>query len=235
MIRLPNLEFRIEPLATLGESLGLFHRIVTASGTAGSRFDVGEYEIESYAVNEVDEAGRLRFSEVFASDHLLEATARLHARFAETAPDGPERTRAAGSARSLSAHQRLFDPEHVVANAYDPSFVNVDHRSLGTWSVEGPEEWLRHWRRQIELAAGLSRRDDDILAFTPAVTLSRHTVFGTSRASGGMFENVFLAVNVFGADGRYTRVEVFEPDQEAEALECFDRLVAGVGATGHAA
>ncbi|HEY2388778.1 MAG TPA: nuclear transport factor 2 family protein [Candidatus Binatia bacterium] len=227
-MRLPDLDFRIEPLATLGDALCLARRVVTGSGTAGGRFDVGEYEIESIVLNEVDAAGRLTSSEVFAADHLCQAIARLYERYAESLADGPERTRASGTARAHSVWDGPLDTEHVVG-VIAPSYVCVDHRSLGTWSSQGYDQWLRHWRRQAELAAGFSRRDDDILAFAPAASVTRHTYYGTSRASGGYFENVMLAVNVFGADGLYTRCELFEPDQKAEALARYDALVGSAG------
>ncbi len=226
MMRMPDLDFRIEPLATLGDALCLARRIVSASGTAGGRFDVGEYEIESVVLNEVDAAGRLTSSEVFASDHLCQAIARLYARYAESLPDGPERTRAAGIASSHSVWEGPLDTDRVVGTVA-PTYVCVDHRSLGTWSSEGRDEWLHHWRGQAKLAAGFSRRDDDILAFAPDATVTRHTYFATNRASGGPFENVFLAVNVFDVDGRYARVELYEPDQEAEALARYDALIGG--------
>jgi hypothetical protein len=226
MMRHPNLEFRGQTLATLGDSLCLFRRLVTASGTAGGRFDVGEYEIESIILNEVDGAGRLRRSEVFGSDRLCRATVRLYERWAETLPDGPERTRAAGIARSYAACDGPLDADRV-GNVASPSYVCVDHRSLGTWSGKGLDEWRRHWRGQAELAAGFSRRDDDILAFAPAVNVTRHTYVGTNRELGGPFENVILTVNMFDAEGLYERVEVFEPDQEAAALARFDDLIGG--------
>jgi ketosteroid isomerase-like protein len=117
MLRLPDLVFRVEPLATLGDSLCLARRFVAASGnTAGSRFEVGAYEIESIVVNAVDAAGRITSSEVFASDHLCQAIARLYALYAESLPDGAERARRGDRvlARSLgcddrcrSRHERL--------------------------------------------------------------------------------------------------------------------------------
>lgn len=225
MMRMPDLEFRLEPLATLGDSLCLARRVVTASGTAGGTFDVGAYEIENLVVNAVDATGRLTSAEVFASDHLCQALARLYALCADSLPDGPERTRAAGIAASHSVWDGPIDADRI-GSVFAASYVAVDHRSLGTWSSQGREESQRHWQGQAELAAGFSRRDEDILAFSPAVNVTRHTYFGTSRATGGPFENVFLAVNVFDADGRYTLVELFEPDQEAAALARFDELLA---------
>jgi ketosteroid isomerase-like protein len=105
-----------------------------------------------------------------------------------------------------------------------PSYVCVDHRSLGTWSSAGREETLQHWRGQAELAAGFTRRDDDILALTLDANLTRSTWYGTNRATGGPFENVTLLLSVFGDDGLNTRCEVFEPDCEAEALARFDEI-----------
>jgi len=224
MMRMPDLEFRLEVLATLGDSLCLLRRLVTASGTAGGRFDVGAFEIESIIVQEVDAAGRLTISEVFASDHLLQAIARLHARWAEILPDGLERTRAAGIARGLAAFEGPLDADRIVSG-YDSSIVNVDYRSLGLWSFEGREAGRRQFRAQSELAADFSRRIDDILACAPDVIVTRETWFGINRATGGPFENVMLTVSVYGADGLITRSEELEPDQEAAALARFDALV----------
>lgn len=221
----PDLDFRVEPLATPGDRLALVRRTVTASAAVGGRLDVGAFEIESLVVQGTDAAERLAFAEVFASDGLLDVTACLHERFAASLPEGPERTRAAGIARTLAAQGASLDPDRIV-EAYDPSVVCVDHRSLGTWSSGTLKDWIRQWRGQTELADSFTRRDDDIFAFTFGVTFSRHTYFGVNRASGGPFENVFLAVNVFGADGRYTRSELFEPDQEVAALARFEELCA---------
>ncbi len=224
MMRMPDLDFRIEPLATLGDGLCLARRIVSASGTAGGKFDVGAYEIESIVVNRVDAAGLLMSSEVFASDHLCQAIGRLYALYAESLPDGPERTRAAAVASSLAIWDGPFDADRGMS-VLAPSFVCVDHRSLGTWSTEGRDEWAQHWRGQAELAAGFSRRDDDIFVLAPGALVTRRCFFGINRATGGPFENVVIGLDIFGADGLRTRCELFESDREAEALARFDALV----------
>jgi len=226
LLRVPDLQVRVEPLATLGDSLHLFRRIVAASGASGDDFDVGAFEVESLTLDEVDETGRLRRSEVFASDHLCQATERLYARYAETLPEGPERVRFEGIARSHSIWNGSPAPE-VVAGSVTPTYALVDHRPLGTWSCKGREGLLEHWRGQLELATSFSRRDDDILAFAPGANVLRQTYYGTSRASGGPFENVFISVNVFDANGFSERFEIFELDQEVEALARFDELTAG--------
>jgi ketosteroid isomerase-like protein len=68
-------------------------------------------------------------------------------------------------------------------------------------------------------------RDDDVLALDPAAMVLRQTFLGTGVASGGAFENVVIAAITFDADGLIARTEVFERDQEAAALACFDGLV----------
>jgi class 3 adenylate cyclase len=226
MMRLPDIKLRGETLATLGESLVLFRRIVTASGASGGRFDVGAYEIESYVLNEVDENGKLRRTEVFASDHLCQATGRLYARYAETMPEGAERAWFEGIARTHSVSHGSPAPE-VVAGSVAPTYVCVDHRPLGTWSLRGKEELLQHWRGQLELATEFLRRDDDILAFAPGAHVLRQTYYGTSRASGGPFANDFISVNVFDANGFFERLEIFELGRVAEALARFDELTGG--------
>ena len=51
------------------------------------------------------------------------------------------------------------------------------------------------------------------------------TNIGTMRDGGGTFERPFLLVCAY-RDGCVARVETFDPDGEAEALACFERLLA---------
>ena len=54
----------------------------------------------------------------------------------------------------------------------------------------------------------------------------RWTNFGTERAGGGAYEQHFLMLLVFGADGLLTRNELFDVDRDDEALARFDELTA---------
>ena len=47
------------------------------------------------------------------------------------------------------------------------------------------------------------------------------------RTGGGPFEGGFLVMNLFDAEGRLARMELFDPDREADALARFDALMAG--------
>ncbi len=216
-----------EPLATLGESLALFRRRI---GASGGRLDVGPYEREEICVAEVDADGRFRHHENFAAERLGTSLVRLYERSAEGMPEGPARTRASGVARALAAYDGPIEFDRLALAAV-PSFEAVDHRILGTWSAQGREEWLTHWRGQLGLAADSRGCVDDVLALEPAAILVRDSFFGSSRMSGGGFEVLTLLLHVFDTDGRIARSEIFDPDREAEALARFDVLTAGAAPT----
>ena len=217
--------YEAEPLATLGDFLVLARRRTSASGGGGGRYDVGAYENEALELFEVDESGKTSRTEVFAADKLGAAVARLYERYAELLPEGPERERAAATARSVAGWNGPIDPDRL-ATTVTPSMEMVDHRNLGTWSTRGAAEFLDHTRLQTELAIGFTGRTDGVLALAPDALLVRCTYFGIARDSGGAFENVLLQLFAFGADGLIARGELWEPDLDAEALARFDELVA---------
>jgi class 3 adenylate cyclase/tetratricopeptide (TPR) repeat protein len=234
LIRSPDAAYRSEPLASLGDSLALCHYRMSASGAAGKKFDVGDfgaYEIENIILVEVDEQGRRRRCEVFAVDHLSDAVARLYERYAELLPAGPERERAAATARSVAARVGRFDLDRY-ATLLAPAVEVIDHRILGTWSARGAEEYLRHWRSLLDVASDVALRDDDVLALKPDAFLVRHTHVGSERAGGGTYERHCLGLRVVGADGLVTRVEYFDADRDAEALARFDELTAELPLAG---
>jgi class 3 adenylate cyclase len=213
--------WRLRPLASLGEALALLRASVAASGFTGDRFDVGAFERQNICLNEVDANGRCRRSEVFAGDRLRDAVTRLYERHAELLPDGPSRTRATAIARSVMTWNAPVDLERLTTSLA-PSFEVVDHRILGTWSMRGAEDFRQHWRAQLDLG-DVDARDHEILALQPAAYLIRRTWFGTDRG-GGPYEQLNLALFVFGSDGLVTRIELFDPDRTAEALSRFDEL-----------
>jgi class 3 adenylate cyclase/tetratricopeptide (TPR) repeat protein len=214
--------YRHQPLATLGDSLALCRLSPSASGFAGSPFGSHEkVEIELFGV---DANGRQHWGESFASDRLGCAIVRLYERYAELLPEGPARTRAATTARSVAAQVGPIDVD-CMAGSLAPGMEVVDHRILGTWSACGAESALQHWRSWLELVH-VAARFDDVLALRLEAFLVGVTFFGTDRARGGPFEIPTLSIWTFGADGLNTRVEVFDVGRRAEALARFDELVA---------
>src|SRR5262249_41905634 len=151
--------YRHEPLATLGDSLALCRVTASASSFAGGTFDVGAYEIETIALDEVDAQGRRRQAEHFAPHHLGDAVVRLYERYAQLLPEGAERDRVAATARSVAG---AFGPPDLdrYAASWSPAVEVVDHRILGTWSARGAEEMLRHWSAHFDLGHDVTVRDD---------------------------------------------------------------------------
>ncbi len=223
--------YEVEPLATLGEFLVLVRRRAGASGATSSRYDVGAYENEAVQLFEVDERGLCWRSEVFAVDHLGDAIARLYERHAELLPEGPERERAATTARAVAA-MVTASLEQDFAASIAPGFEAIDHRLVGHESV-GAEELQRGFAAWRELTDAVQIRVDDVLALSSDALLRRSTNSGIVRASGGAFERSVLMLSAYGPDGRVTRTELFDADREAEALARFDALVTAP-ATPHA-
>ncbi|MGH7895900.1 MAG: nuclear transport factor 2 family protein [Candidatus Binatia bacterium] len=217
--------YREEPLAALGDVLALCRASWSASGFTSGKFDVGAYEREGIDLIEVDAQGQRRRVERFAVDRLGDAIARLYERYADLLPEGPERARAAATARSsVAAILGPFDPERY-ATAWAPAIEVVDHRILGTWSARGAEPFLQHFRAMCDLADDLTMREDEVLSLQPNALLVRRTHCGTDRAGGGAYERPFIHLCVFGPDGLTARNEFFDADRDAEALARFDELV----------
>src|SRR5262249_14197748 len=217
-----DLIYHGEPLATLGESLVLTRVCISGSGFAGGRFDVGPYEREEIGVTEVDAQGRRRRIESFPPARLGAAAARLSERYAPPPPAGAARTRAAATARSITAI--------ITLDANRPPFAHdmecVDHRALGLWSARGAAAALRRMGALFELADDVTVRIHDVLGARSDAILWRSTFAGTDRASGGAFEHHALQLRIFGADGLQTRLEFFDADSTDEALTRFDELTA---------
>src|SRR5262249_53623040 len=218
---------RHEPLATLGDSLGLFRQSTSACGFAGGMFDVGAYEKEIISLQEVDAQGRWR-AEAFTVDHLGDAIARLYERYAELLPEGPQRARATATARSVAA---VLGPVTLdrFATALGPAVEFIDHGPVGFPTSRGRDAYLRSLGALLELADDVTNRVDDVLALRSDARLLRVTNFGTERVGGGSYERQFLSLLVFGTEGPISRMEYFPADHEAEALARFDELTSETG------
>jgi ketosteroid isomerase-like protein/tetratricopeptide (TPR) repeat protein len=226
LLRAENPTLRSEPLATLGDSLALFSG--TMSFGALAEADVGPFGAvtrDEIVLTEVGAEGGHRRVETFALDHLADAIARLYERYADSLADGPERARAAATARVVAV---LMAPPAL--EAYRTVFADdvawADHRTLGFGSLQGREALLRAFRSLFESSADLAVRVEDVVALEPNALLVRWTISGTDRAEGGAFERQFLLAWAFGGDGLVIRSEQFDAGREAEALGRIDAIPA---------
>ncbi|MBI1818289.1 MAG: nuclear transport factor 2 family protein [Deltaproteobacteria bacterium] len=217
--------YKVESLATLGERLLLTRRRTGASGDTRGRYDVGPYESEAIEVTEVDAHGLVCRQEVFAADNLGDAIVRLYERYAELLPDGPERERAAATARTVAIFVSGALDIDRCATAVAPGVEYVDHRPIGLESAYGAESVLRVLRSLLEVAGDSVVCVDDIIALRSDALLMRWTHFGTERVGGGRFERNLCQLFVFDADGLLARWEQFAVDREDEALARVDELV----------
>jgi ketosteroid isomerase-like protein/tetratricopeptide (TPR) repeat protein len=224
--RAEHLAYRYEPLAVLGESLLLGREWFSVTGLKERVLDAfGPAEIHSVFVMEWDGEDRVCRMEIFAPDHLGDAVARLYERHAELLPDGPERTRAATTARSVAAVLEMADSDRWVGSCA-PTVDFADHRTLGTWSGRGPDAMRQHLAALAELAENVSFDVADVLDLRPDAVLFRWSHTGTARQGGGRYERPFLLLPVFGADGQLVRFEFFDEDRTGEALARCDELTA---------
>ena len=144
-------------------------------------------------------------------------------------PEGPARTRATAAAQAVSTLIGPIDLDRH-ALAYAPDLRLVDHRVFATWSSESGAELLDHFRTQLDLAPDFAARVDEVLALESDGLLVRIAYHGTSRDSGGAFENLICNIIRFGDDGRMSEIECFEAEQEAEALARFEALFGSAAA-----
>jgi ketosteroid isomerase-like protein len=224
MLDLPNLDFRLEALATLGDGLCLARRRVRASGKQGGRFDVADYEMDHLVLTDVVEDGVWR-SEVFSVERFGAAVVRLYERHGERLGAGTEAVRSAGIARAVSAIDAPVDVGRL-PGAYARDLTLADHRVLATWSCASRDELANHFGHQLELVGNFTGRIDDVLALGPTMLLAHVTYHGIGRDSGGPFENRICVLYRFGDDGRVAAIDCYEAEREADALARFDELTA---------
>jgi tetratricopeptide (TPR) repeat protein len=223
LLRSQGALLRNEMLATLGERLALYRqrRAVDAVNEAG--IDVSSAESEELVVLEVDAAGKGTYAEIFAAHRLADAVVRLYKRYAESLPEGPERERAAGVARTKSTMKAGSSAEWSAVLA--PGFTQLDRRRIGTWGATSPTELLGNLQSMDSIMEGGVLSTVDVLAARPDALLHQISLRGVVRG-GGEFENLLLVLELFALDGRLRHSEFFDADREAEALARFDELTA---------
>ena len=217
--------FRMEPLATLGDTLALCRHSASAERLAGKKYDVGAFESREILVFAADAQGRIRQIEFFANDRFADAISRLYERYAELLPEGPARVRAAATARSVARLLLgLRDPDHL-AETFAPDIEFRDRRAIVSWGeARGKEAVLRGLRIAFEAVREVAFRVDDILASRSDALVFQSTVSGIDRTSGGAYERQHLQVETFGADGLLTRLVWFDVERAEDALAEFDAL-----------
>src|SRR5262249_43728404 len=189
------------------------------------QFDVPAFERQEILLNEVDTDGRLVRSECFAADRLGDAVVRLYERHAELLPDGPARARAARAARAgVAFHRSGAGPERFLA-AFAPGIVAIDHRTVGFGELHGRDAVVMAVRAFHDLSDDIGIRYDDVLALSECAALIRTTQHGRARASGGTWERPMCSLRVHDAEGLVARWEIFEAEQQDEALARYDVLV----------
>jgi hypothetical protein len=224
-------ELRHEALATLGESLALARRSVSATGTGSGRFDVGPYEGQGITTSELDDGGRFARSEHFSLDRMGDGVVRLYDWYADEQPVGPARNRATAIGRSMAA--MLATPDLALrAAAFAPEIEFIDHRIVGVGSVRGANAVLRAIGALHDLVENVGTRFDDVIDVRPDAIVLRWTHFGTTRDGGGRFERSLAHLWIFGADGMLTRWEQTEGERVDELLARLDALLAVPLASG---
>jgi len=225
LLRADNLTFHLEPLATLGESLTLFHMSLSARGVSGGSFDVGDYEYENLGVLTVDAEARLTRYENFSVDQLGDAVAALYERHTSLLPDGPSRERAAATARSVAALPLQGPPDiDQYFAAISPTLAFADYRIEALGPGHGAQAYFAWVRSLFEVADDVVMRTDDVIDLRPDALLVRWTNSGTERLGGGAQERHLLMLWVFGSDGLITCLEQFADESEDEARARFDVL-----------
>ncbi len=218
-----TLHFEHEPLATLGDSLAVCHGHLSFDAAAIPAGSLGAANMDSIVSIEVDAAGQRTHTEFFATDQLGNAVVRLYECYAERLPEGAERIRAEAIAASFSTLAGPYTPGALDA-ILAPDAEYVDHRPVGFPRASGGDA-VRAWLSTLpEVAVDVAFRLDEVLAARPDALVGRWTNTGRERAGGGAFERPFLALNVFGADGRLRRWEHFDVGRADEALARFDAL-----------
>jgi len=211
---------RVEPLAALGESLAIARSSMQIRGVAPPSseepFDVGDVSREEIVLVETNEAGKQTRLEFFAPEHLSEALVRLYARSAELEP-AITRERAEAVARAVAAVLAMNDLG-AVERCLAPDVAFADHRPLGLGATRGAARYARGLRSMYDDARPVAPSTHDVLTANEWVLLCDRGVRGTLNAGGGAFEIRSFMLWVFGADGRITHVEMFDHDQQGEAL-----------------
>ena len=146
-----------EPLASLGDALTLDRHLASFDGLPVTGWTSSEpWRSTRSRCSRRTTRERFVLSEIFAVDHLGDAIARLYERYAELLPDGPERTRAAATARSVAAMLGIARRSIATPRRSRPPSSSSTTGPLGFGSARGAEAYLRGVRTLLELSADIA-------------------------------------------------------------------------------
>jgi class 3 adenylate cyclase/ketosteroid isomerase-like protein len=204
-------KFTIHPaIAIRGERFALFPNSVEIDGM----------EIEALAVDEVDDAGRLRRDVRFDPDDFEGAFAELDRSWAATLPE-PELETALLVQRYATSAKDGDDTLSAALTTDD--FVAVDHRPLGFGEVD-KHAWIDY---QVQ-----RRREGPVFNVVPDIFHLSGRVWGASTTflitteAGSTWEQ-WLDVVIEVRDGKVARHELFAEDQREAAIRRARELDAG--------
>ena len=195
-------------LATAGDRLCLLrlHR-------TGATADIGGYESESLALNELDAEGRVTAIVGFDPDDRRAASLEMFERWARSAEARAIPAATFEAIRAMNAH----DVERLRA-VLPSDFVMHDHRRTGLGRIEGGDAFADSLAAAFELAGDWTVETLYVIANESHGELAMARAFGT-LAGGGEFEAVYLRVIAYPG-----RMELFEPDDLEHARARFAEL-----------
>jgi ketosteroid isomerase-like protein len=222
-----NTRLERQLVGTAGDRVALERILLTgdpggataASATEGRGISsLGPFEIEFLRVYEVDESGRLTGGVTFDVDDWRAATREAHVRwFARDA------VAAASVGRAFGLVEAFNDRDWTrIRAALADDFVLDDHRPARLGLIEGADAWAESWAALVDLAPDAQIAGGSTLAYARYGSVGLARTFGTLR-DGGTFENPMVGVAIV-ADGRITRLELFEPEHIDAALARFAEL-----------
>lgn len=202
-----------EPLATRGRRLALGRVLEHLRDELG-----GDAEHEWLQVDETDEAGLMVRSVTFDPDDLDAAMDELDERFLAHADPAclpvlevVTTNRRAYNARDWEAFRSTLADDLVLE----------DHRP-GWFGELGRDDYVERIRALVELSADARMIISEIFRVAPHAIAGQFNIRG-SDPEGGTFEIVIDVVSSL-ADGRFGRIEFFDPARRSEAVARFDEL-----------
>jgi class 3 adenylate cyclase len=194
-------------LATRGEQLALVRDLVRGRTARGL-----DWEIDSVALSEVDDAGLILETVVFDANDVDSALAELDARF--VAGEGAPYAENLRSEFAITSALNARDWAALRA-LHVPDYDFVDHRAVAIGTFQGRDEFFDAMETMVDATP-------DVSMFITMLIPAAHGSVAVLReratnAADGEFDNVLITMKTF-RDELVARSEIFNEDQLDEAL-----------------